>query len=404
MLNFPSQINGIQVTTTGDTRAGVVIPPMPMSPYSMLTIPAYKRAMDLKSSTMATFPREVHKGGVKLEVPHPLDGLLQRRPNGYQTGTKFWTTLFFHHAHYNNGYARIERDPRTSKPIALHNLLPETVEPVRLDMCDGNGLQQFYAIFSGKSVYLPGDDVIHISGMSYDGMVGMTSVVLMGTTLQRAAMLDRFQTRYLQHGTIIRGALQFTKTLPKEKIDQLENMLIEKYSSEFGTAKSDVMILTDGGTLNNTTISPQDGQLVQQQALSTKQIGQMTNVPPQFLYENTEAKYVNSVEQVGRDVISYTFLPIIDQVDDELTQKLLTPADQVAGYTIELDPSSLQNGDAKAQADKVNALAAAGIITANEARKMIGLTHSDDPEADKLKVRGDNAVKIPAAEQTKTSE
>ena len=347
---------------------------------------------------VARFPRSVQLKGVKPATPHALDVLLQGRPNGYQTSTKLWRTLFWHEAHYNNGYLRVERDPRTSRPVALHNLLPENVEPIRIDHSDGRGLQQYYQIFGGTPTRLNGDDVIHLAGMSYDGQAGLSPAMINGSTLQRASMLDRFQTRYLQHGTVIRGTLEFDKAVKPERISEIKQIIREQFhGTEF---ESDVLILTDGGKLNNSTITPQDGQLVQQQALSNKQIGQITDVPPPILFENSEGKYVNISEQVGRDVVTYTFGSLIDQAEDELTQKLLSPSDQAAGYAVFIDPSDLLRGDAKAQADIINSQVAAGVITRNEGRLKQGYPKSDDPTADKLIISGDTrkpATEPPAA-------
>src|SRR4051794_5859413 len=107
MTNLVTIDGGFQVQ---GYPTGNIIGPAVINAYSTLAIPAYWRAMNFLATNLASFPRSVRKDGAKRaagEPAHPLDKLLQRRPNALQSATIFWRTLFFHAAHLGRGYAEV---------------------------------------------------------------------------------------------------------------------------------------------------------------------------------------------------------------------------------------------------------------------------------------------------------
>lgn len=383
----------------GNVYSGSVISPMLVNSYSALTIPAFKRAVQFLSENLASFGRSIHKDGSPAITPHPLDKLIRRRPNAYQNAFNFWKTLFAHAAHRGNGYAQIERGNNFA-PFALNNMLPEHICPIRYDHKDGGGVQQYYHHIPTGAI-LPGSDVIHVQyGLSYDGMMGIDSVCLHETTFQRAGSLDRYQTLFIQKGTNIRGTIQYPAGVTKEQVD--DSKLILRTYFRGADAEEDILVLSDGATFNNTTISPKDSELSVQESAINKQIAQIMSIPPEFLYEMSESKYNTSVEQAGQNIVRYTFRQWIEQIEDELSFKLLSEKDQDAGYSVKINPGALLRGSTTEQeslvADSVNA----GIRTKNEGRALLELPAVKDPDADKLKALGDTAAPASRPEKTNT--
>lgn len=398
MLNLTHSPSGYRVY---DAQPGTVaVDPMLINAYSTLTVPAYWRAINFLADNLASFPRAVRRDdGAKAEQRHTLSDLLDHRgePNGTQNAFTFWRTLFFHTAHAGNGFAWVEREAFGFGARALHNMMPEDVWPFRYDRADGRGALQYYLWRPYKRV-LAAIDVIHLAALSHDGMIGIDPVALHSSTFQRAATLDRFQTKYLRQGTVIRGAIEIPTGISKENVEEIQATLRNYFRGS--DAERDVLILSDGAKLNNQTLSPQESQIVQQGGYSTKQISQITGVPPQFLYEFSESKYNNSIEQMGQDVVRYTFRPWIIQTEAELSLKLLTRGERRQGLYVGLNPDALLRGDTKTQTETLVATVTGRIRTPNEAREHLGLPRSEDPEADKLKAPGDTSPIEGAGEGT----
>jgi len=380
LMNLPGNIRLI------DNPGSNLLPATLINCYSALAIPAYRRAITVLADNLASFPIGVRQDGAKMDPPHPLDRLLKRRPNPLQNPFVFLRTLFFHAAHTGNGYARIERGGPAFAPVALWNLLPENVIPFRYDPGDGSGMAQYYFHTLDKTAY-PAADVIHLQQLGYDGMSGFDPVTLHERTLQRAATLEKYQVQYLRRGTVIRGSVEIPNSLTPEQFEQVRAEL-RKYSG--ADVDQDVLILSDGAKFNNSTTSPQQSQLVEQSAATTKQIAQITGVPPEFLFELSEAKYNTSVEQAGQNIVRYCFRPWIEMAEAELTFKLLTEAEQDQGLTIHINPDALLRGDTQTQVNTVVATTNAGLTTRNEGRDRLGLPPDPDPESNKLKTLGDS--------------
>ena len=383
-----------------------VIPPITITPFSALAVPAFRRAVDLLSNLLASLPRSVVKDGAKLSAAHPLDGLLRRRANECQTAADLWTAWFFHAVMSGNGYPKVDRRG-SFWPTALHNLLPEDVAPFRVRHADGVVRQWYVHVptrpFPGQrsTEILPAADVLHLKGISHDGMTGVDPVSLHAPTFQRASTLDRFQTKYMQQGTVLRGVLNFKKRLTPEQVAEAKSM-VRQYKLTSDGEFDDVLILHDDAGFENVTLSPQDSQTGQQQAALTKAFAQITGVPPELLFELNEAKY-RSTEQEGQNLVRYTLAPWLVRAEAEMTDKLLSDQEQAGGLAVKLNPDALLRGDTEAVNKSATETTTAGLRTKNEGRELLGLPRRDDPDADKLVTLGNTnppgGAKPPAVRQ-----
>ena len=400
---MPQIISGGLASTLGTASALTVIDvpspgvlgPCVVNNYTVLGVPAYWRAMQFRSANMASFIRSVRKNGV--ETPHKLLKLMNRQPNGYQSPTSLWRTWHFHHAHYANGFVEIERDSLYA-PKALHNRPPEWVTPFRILEDDGT-VSQWYHVGgprmakqkSGRIV--PGADMMHLTGLSYDGMSGLNPCWVHSETWERARLLDRYITHFLVKGSVVRGSI----SLPAGQTDdQVEAIVAQIRKFRGADAEEDLLVVSGGGTFSNNTTSNDQSKIIELQVLSTKQVGQLTDVDPYWLFDKTESKYSGDPTQAGEDVVRYLFRLLIEQSEDELL-KLLTEEEQDSGLTVHIEPGALQRGNVTAETTIATAQANAGIITRNEARATLGYPASSDPEANKLKTLGDTAPPKPGA-------
>jgi HK97 family phage portal protein len=389
--------SGVPIYNAGAAfgAGAAVIPPIVITPWSALAVPAFRRAVELLSSTLASLPRTVTLNGAKLPGPHALDGLLRRRPNECQTAADLWSAWFLHAVHTGNGFLRVDRRGGFW-PTALHTLLPEDVCPFRVRHADGV-VRQWYAYVPSRRLpgepvasYLPAADVLHLKGLSHDGMTGVDPVALHAPTFQRASTLDRFQTKFLQQGTVLRGVLKFKKYLTPEQKASAREMVQQFKLSQDGELQ-DIIILSEDAEFSNVTMNPKDSETNQEAAALTKTFAQITGVPPELLFELSESKY-RPTEQEGQNLVRYTLRPWIERAEAEMTDKLLSDQEQVGGYAVNLNPDALLRGDTvavnKSAADTTNA----GLRTKNEGRELLGLPPVDDEGANKLMTLGGTGV------------
>lgn len=370
-----------------NSSTGVVVGPTAINAWSVLAIPAWKRGVQFLSDNLASFDFSVRQNDVPVTPPHPLQKILTRKPNNYQNAFILWQTAFSHMCTRGNGYLQIERSP-SLQPKALNNLLPEDMCPIRVQYPDSS-VEQFYLHRPTKQV-LPSSEVIHLRfGISHDGMVGIDPVSLHERTFQRASTIDQFQTKYLMRGTNLRGVIKFPTGVTAEQVAEIQQTLSVYFNGV--DAERDVLTLSDGAEFENVTLSPRDSELSLQESNVTKQVAQILGLHPYFLFDDPNGKYNGSVESAGEDVVRFTFRTMIEQIESELSLKLLSETEQDFGYTVELDPEALLRGDFKTLNDIAVSSVGAGLRTENEGRAMIGLPPDENPESDKLKRLGDTA-------------
>ena len=137
------------------------------------------------SEAIAQLPLHVYQytENGKERVPrHPLYFLLHDQPNPEMTSFVFRETLMSHLLIYGNAYAQIIRNGR-GDVLGLYPLMPDKV---RVDRDQRNRLVYIYSRYDEANpnlkqqgdIVLQAEDVLHIPGLGYDGLVGYSSIAL----------------------------------------------------------------------------------------------------------------------------------------------------------------------------------------------------------------------------------
>jgi HK97 family phage portal protein len=355
--------------------------------YSVLSIPAFWRAVRFISETLAGLPKQVFRrdGDARQPIQHPQNRLLSLKPNPFQVSFVLWETWHSHALIYGNGYIAIVRDPRTTAPTAYHLLNPNQVTPFRYQGAQWY-LVRGYRDAKGKptELILPGADVLHLPGLGFDGMVGFPVVWLMYEALELARNSQRFASRYLRRGTQIQGAIEIPGTATKEQIETIIDRLQRSHSG-IENSNYGYTVLTGGAKLSNTTIPPEQSQLLQSRQFAVIDICRIIGVPPHVVFDLTRATFQN-VEAMQIEVAKFSILPWVQKCEQITTSTLLTTAEQEQGLYVNYSMDALLRGDTKTQVQNVLALVNGGLFTANEGRAMLDRSAHRDPDADKLRI------------------
>lgn len=129
---------------------------------------------------------------------HSAYRLLRRRPNRWMSAATFKRTLTFHRLLYGNGFARIFRDGR-GEPASLVPLDPSITKP---EQAQG---ALWYKI--NETDRLIADDVLHIKGLSHDGIEGLGVIHLLADALGLGLSARQFAARFFAQGAQAAGVL-----------------------------------------------------------------------------------------------------------------------------------------------------------------------------------------------------
>jgi HK97 family phage portal protein len=116
--------------------------------------------------------RYMDKGKEKA-LDHNLYYLLHSEPNPEMTSFVFRETLMDHLLLWGNAYAQIIRDGR-GKVVALYPLLPDKMT---VDRTERGELFYLYNK-EGINYSLRSDEVLHIPGLGFDGLVGYSPIAM----------------------------------------------------------------------------------------------------------------------------------------------------------------------------------------------------------------------------------
>ena len=163
---------------------------------SAMQIATVYACVRLLAETVAGLPLHLYRytdkdgRGKEMAKDHPLYKILYRQPNPEMTSFSFRETMLVQLLLWGNCYAQIIRDGR-NEIVSLYPLLPENMEIDR----DENG--EIYYIYhaytdeapgeNNKDIYFRNDEIFHVPGMGFNGLVGLKKVTIKGGAIGESA-------------------------------------------------------------------------------------------------------------------------------------------------------------------------------------------------------------------------
>ena len=148
-----------------------------VTPTSAIQVSAVYACVRVIAETVASLPLHVYEAtdsGSRKASEHPLYRLLHDEPNAEMTSFVWRETMLSHLLLDGNSYCQIIRSGR-SGIIGLYPLLPDRMAVDR----DSKGkLTYTYTTSDGKLAYLAPEDVLHIPGLGFDGVMGYSPIAL----------------------------------------------------------------------------------------------------------------------------------------------------------------------------------------------------------------------------------
>ena len=145
------------------------------------------------SETIASLPLHVYRRtgqGKEKAIEHNLYYLLHDEPNPEMTSFVFRETLMGHLLLWGNAYAQIIRDGR-GRVIGLYPLLPDRMEVGRTK----EGDLYYRYLNEGREYLLRREEVLHVPGLSFDGLVGCSPIAMAKNAIGMALATEEYGSR-----------------------------------------------------------------------------------------------------------------------------------------------------------------------------------------------------------------
>jgi HK97 family phage portal protein len=234
--------------------------------------------------------------------------------------------------------------------------------------------------FTGTMHTVHSSDMIHVRGYSHNGYTGISVLQRASETISTARAAQSYSKTYYLNGGQPSGVLKTDEpltgevemTLPdgsKTKVSHREIIRNEWERVHSGPANGQRIAILDKG-LNYTpiSVSNRDAQFVEQTDLSVQDIARFFGVP---LYKLQSGKQsYSSNEQNAIEYVVSTLHPIVEQYEEELSYKLLLPAEFEKGLRVKMNMMAELRGDVTARGTWYKAMREVGAYSADDIRSL----------------------------------
>lgn len=346
----------LSLLSAGPTKSGAKV-----SPDTAMRISAVYRCISILANTAAMLPlilyRRIDDDRRERATDHPLYKILRHQANGQTTAFRFKQTVQAHLSMRGNGYAEIIRD---GKGVCI-GLVQKHVDRVKVRQSPSDG-SLFYDFANGES-NVPERRMLHLRGLSLDGMIGLNPIELARESFGVAIAAETAAAEVYGQGAIPAGILSVSGTPQKEQRDKLRG----DWKDTYGGKRNDIAVLGDNAKFEPLKMNLQDLQFIESRNFQIKEIGRLFGVPPQMLYDLDRATF-NNHEHQGIDFLTYSMQPTFTAWEQELSHALLTESEQDE-YYFEFHTDALLRTDSKTRNETYQLRRLMGVMSIDEVRR-----------------------------------
>jgi HK97 family phage portal protein len=311
--------------------------------------PAMFRACSLIANSMGMLPLNlIDKKTKKKLLGHPVYKILHRRPNGFQSAFDFRATMQLRALVHGDGYALIvtSRDvlARRDKPIAL---VPLDSRRMDVKLNDDWSVRYEYTTKNGGKRVYSSREILHLRGMSLDGLKGFSMVAQAREAIGLALSAELAAGRIFKNGAFIDGVLVSKGELSDAAFNRLKESWAERYNGADNAGKTPIL---EGETdYKLVGSSAKDAQMTELRKLQVEEIARVTGVPRPLLMVD-ETAWGTGIFALGQFFVAYGLNPWCTAWQQGIERSMLTE-EEADLYEVKFNPGALLQGSLKDQAD-----------------------------------------------------
>lgn len=319
-----------------------------VSPASALRVAAVFACARVVTETFGSLPINVYRqrksGGHDIATDHPAQELFLR-PNEWQTGMEFFEMMQGHLELRGNAYAlKVSGNGR-----AIDQLTPIHPDRVRVFLLPNGRLRYDITSYTnGQTERYSQDEILHVRGWSFDGIMGISTVSAMAETIGVGLAQQGHRANYFRNGAIPGMVIETVKMTDEDR-EQMVNSISEKFSGD-GAFK--VMALPPGMKTTPLSLTSRDSQLIEASSLTRSDICGGFRVPPHKIGDLTRGTFSN-IEQQNIEFATDGMRPRIVRFERRLDRDIVnalqayesSPGDYFAVFNMD----ALMRGDIKSR-------------------------------------------------------
>lgn len=347
------------------------------------------------SEAIASLPLQLYRytddGGKEKAVDHPLYFLLHDEPNSEMTSFVFRETIMTHLLLWGNAYAQVIRNGK-GEVIGLYPLMPDRITVDR----DENGRLYYEYMVStddamkskDSKVRLSPEEVLHIPGLGFDGLVGYSPIAMAKNAIGLAIATEEYGSKFFANGAAPSGVLEHPGTLKDP------SRVRESWQETFGGSKNanKVAVLEEGMKYTPISISPNEAQFLETRKFQIDEIARIFRVPPHMVGDLDKSSF-NNIEQQSLEFVKYTLDPWVCRIEASMNRRLLSENEKKV-YFFKFNVDGLLRGDYQSRMQGYAIGRQNGWMSANDIRELENLTPISEEEGGNLYLINGNMTKL----------
>ena len=322
------------------------------------------------SEAIAQLPLHLYKYNEKGKerVPqHPLYFLLHDQPNPEMTSFVFRETLMSHLLIYGNAYAQIIRNGR-GDVLGLYPLMPDKM---KVDRDEKNRLIYIYSRYDEANpnlkeqgdIVLYADEVLHILGLGFDGLVGYSPIALAKNAIGISIACEEYGASFFGNGASPSGVLEHPGVIKNP--ERVRDAWQRAYG---GRNAHKVAVLEEGMKFTPIAIPNNEAQFLETRKFQIEEIARMYRVPLHMIGDLDHATFSN-VEHLSLDFVKYSLDPWIVRWEQSLQKALLSDSEK-GKYFIKFNVDGLLRGDYASRMQGYSIGIQNGFLCPNDVREL----------------------------------
>ncbi|SFL93992.1 phage portal protein [Halanaerobium salsuginis] len=320
-------------------------------------------AVRVIAETIASLPLNVYEnlpsGGKRKATNNYLYSILHSKPNKLMTSFTFRETMMAHLLLWGNHYSQLELG-NDGKIKGIWPLLPGQMQVKR----QNDRLYYIYTKEGGGQVTFDQSEILHISGLGFDGLVGKSVIKMAREAIGLGLSAEEFGARFFSQGAQPGGIIEYPEKMSDEAYERYKRDVNKKHTGLGNSHK--IMVLEEGLKYHQTGIAPDDAQFLQTRKFQIEEIARIFRLPPHMLADLDNASFSN-IEQQSIDFVVNTIRPWLVRIEQVLNDKLISSRNN-KNY-IKFVVEGLLRGDSESRGNFYKTMFNIGAMTINDIRE-----------------------------------
>lgn len=301
--------------------------------------------------------------GKERATDHPLYKILHDLANSEMTSYELRETMMTHLGLWGNGYAEIEFN-RAGEVAGLWPLRPDRMKVQRR-----NGrLWYVYRMPAGASmayVELPFSRIMHLRGLSLDGVIGYSPIDLARQSIGLGLGTEEFGARFFGNGAQTGTIYEHPTKLSDTAYERLKKSIERRHQGLERAHR--IMILEEGMTAKQVSIAPDNAQFLETRKFQVRDVARWYRMPPHKIGDLEQATFSN-IEHQGIEFVTDTISPWAVRFEQGIYRDLLTESERMI-YFAEHLVDALLRGDMQGRYQAYAQGRQNGWLSANDIRE-----------------------------------